>query len=498
VKSAARQPARSGHTLGLLSILVGIVLAVVVGLVWGKPLWMASGGPTRHIEELEKTARQKQRFAQQAAAAGNRTEAIRLNAQIPVIRQEIERMRGLQRQAEQTDLTVERNIFTIVRFCGDIFLRMLFAIVVPLVVTSMISGVTSIGDMRRTGKVGAWTLIYYLTTGAMAVVLGITLVEIIQPGVDTDDTFAYVNESLLARQEPSVIGTVLEVVSGRVGDAGSGMIPANILEAASQTNVLALILFSLVFGGALTTLGEKGRAAVEFFHAANEAVLKVVRLILFFAPLGIFGLIATKIIQSGGGHAFADELHRLGWFVATVLLGLMIHAIVLCLVLWVFGRRNPFRYLYAMGRALLTAMSTSSSSATLPVTIECVEEAGVSKRSAGFVLPLGATLNMDGTALYEATAAIFIAQSAGVPLAGAALVVVFLTATLAAIGAPGIPEAGLVTLLIVLAAVGLPATGIGTILAIDWFLDRQRTTLNVFGDAVGAAVIDHYLDKPRA
>ncbi|HID76986.1 MAG TPA: dicarboxylate/amino acid:cation symporter [Planctomycetaceae bacterium] len=182
---------------------------------------------------------------------------------------------------------------------------------------------------------------------------------------------------------------------------------------------------------------------------------------------------------------------------STVLGGLAIHLVVLSFVLWAVGRRNPFTYLCGVGQALLTAFSTASSSATLPVTMECVEEMDVSEESSGFVLPLGATINMDGTALYEAVAAIFIAQSAGIPLGLTALVIIFLTATLAAIGAPGIPEAGLVTLVIVLSAVHLPAAGIGTILAIDWFLDRNRTAVNAFGDSVGAAVIDRYFGRPK-
>jgi Na+/H+-dicarboxylate symporter len=391
-----------------------------------------------------------------------------------------------------------RVISQLTRFCGDIFLRMLMLIVIPLVVTSMICGITSLGDIRQMGKVGGWTMFYYVSTCAAAVVLGILLVTIIRPGAETDDTFAYVSESVIEKQDTTVLGTLLEVVRGREGDEGSGMIPSNIFLAASQSNVLGLILFCLVFGGALTTLGQRGKPAISFFQAANDAVMKVVRLIIYFTPVGVFGLIATQIADSGGGREFYGELIRLGWFVTTVTVGLAIHLVVLCIVLAVFARRNPLEYIYLLARALLTALSTDSSSATLPVTIECVEESGVSERAADFVLPLGATINMDGTALYEAVAAIFIAQSVGLHLGGPALVIVFLTATLAAIGAPGIPSAGLVTLLIVLTAVGLPAAGIGTILAIDWFLDRQRTSINVFGDAVGAAVIDRYFGRDTA
>lgn len=490
-----KQPARSGHTWGLAAILAGALLAVAVGWLWGRTMWMATGGPARSVEELQKTALQKERFAERAEAEGNPREAERLRGQIPLVVAELERNKALQREAEQTDHAVARNAFEVIRFCGDVFLRVLMMIVIPLVLTSMICGITSLGDMNQMGKVGVWTLVYYLITGAAAVVLGIALVQIIQPGVGMNDAFAYVNESLLDRQETSLVGTILEVVRGRPDAPGSGLIPENILAAATDANILAVIFFSLVFGCALTTLGERAKPAVAFFRSANETIMKMVRWILFFAPVGIFGLLATRIVVCGGASGLADEGRRLGWFVLTVTLGLGLHTIVLGLLLWLLGRRNPLRYFYTLARALLTAFSTASSSATLPITIECAEEAGVSRRASGFVLPLGATINMDGTALYEATAAIFIAQSAGVPLSGAALVVVFLTATLAAIGAPGIPEAGLVTLLVVLTAVGLPVAGIGAILAIDWFLDRERTAVNVFGDAVGAAVIDRWLKK---
>jgi len=493
-----KQPSRPRHLRGLACILLGALAAVAVGSIWGRTLWMASGGPAREIEELRQTAAQKERFANRAETAGDLEEARRLRGHIPVVLGKIERHEALLREARQADLGLARIAFEMIRFCGDVFLRVLMMIVVPLVLTSMICGVTSLGDINRMGKTGIWTLVYYLTTGAAAVVIGIVLVQLIQPGAGLDDTFAYVSESLLDRREASIVATVLEVAAGRPDAPGSGLIAENIIAAAADNNILAVIFFSLVFGCALTTLGERAKPAVDFFRAANEAIMKVVRWILFFAPVGIFGLLATRIILSGGGAALADEGKRLGWFVLTVTLGLGLHAIVLVLLLWGLGRRNPLSYLLAMSRALLTAFSTASSSATLPITIECAEEAGVSRRASGFVLPLGATINMDGTALYEATAAIFIAQAAGVPLGGAALVVVFLTATLAAIGAPGIPEAGLVTLLIVLAAVGLPTAGIGAILAIDWFLDRQRTTVNVFGDAVGAAVIDRWLNKTPA
>jgi Na+/H+-dicarboxylate symporter len=484
---------RGQGTGGLIAIMAGVVLGGLVGAFYGETMWLASGGPARDIEKLQQTVAQKEQLAEAAARQGDRDEARRLRGHVPVIERRIAELQRRQQAVAGEDLALAGAAARLVRFAGDIFLRMLVLIVIPLVFTSMVCGITSLGNISQLGRIGGWTLFYYMATGAAAVLLGIILVQTIQPGMGSDDTFAYLAEDFLQGRETSVIDTLLQVVRGTPGDPGSGMIPANIFQAAADTNVLALILFAMVFGGALSALGERGKPAVDFFVAANEAVMKIVRMIIWFAPVGIFGLIASNIADRGGMSAFYEELQRLGWFVATVLTGLAIHAVVLSLVLSIFARRNPLTYLLDLARALLTAMSTDSSSATLPVTMECVEQSEISDRAAGFVLPLGATINMDGTALYEAVAAIFIAQSAGVPLGGAELVIIFLTATLAAVGAPGIPNAGLVTLLIVLSAVNLPATGIGTILAIDWFLDRGRTTVNVYGDAVGAAVIDRHL-----
>ena len=474
----------------LVFILAGAVLGVSVGLLFGHQMWLAAGGPEAKVERLVQTVEQKEAAIDAAREAGDTKEAARLREQIPIILAEKARAADLGKEAAGRNLTGYRTAWLFIRFLGDIFLRALMAVVIPLVFTSIVTGVTSLGDMRTLGRFGGWTLFYYLSTSAIAVLIGIVLVQAIGPGRNSDDTFAYVDQSIVEKGDRTITDTLLQVVTGEPGEPGSGMVPKNLFRAASEGNVLALILFAIALGAALTLVGEAGKPAAAFFQSLNEAVLRIVRWIIVLAPIGIFGLIASKIAEVGGAAGFWEEVARLAWLVGTTTLGIAIHGVLLCVILAVVGRRNPFVYIYQLLRALVTAMSTDSSSATLPVTIECVEEAGVSKESAGFVLPLGATMNMDGTALYEAVVAIFIAQSLGITLGPAALVIIFLTATLAAIGAPGIPSAGLVTLIIVLTAVGLPAGGIGTILAIDWFIDRERTTLNVFGDAVGAACID--------
>jgi Na+/H+-dicarboxylate symporter len=273
-----------------------------------------------------------------------------------------------------------------------------------------------------------------------------------------------------------------------------GLVPRNLVSAMAEDKILPLIVFSLLLGAILTTMGEPARPVIDFVASFNTAILKFIGLIMVFAPIGILGLVAARLGQAElslpGG--FIGELSRLARYSGTVILGLLIHAfIVLPLVLRFLGKRPALPYARNMLTALATAFSTASSSATLPMTIQGVSERNrVSDRTSSFVLPLGATINMDGTALYEAVAAIFIAQVYNIDLTFGDQVVIVLTATLAAIGAAGIPEAGLVTMVLVLKAAGLPTEGIAVILAIDWFLDRCRTTVNVWGDAVGAAVVD--------
>lgn len=368
-----------------------------------------------------------------------------------------------------------------VKFIGDIFLNALRMIIVPLIICSMITGITNLGDVRRLGKTGIKTIIYYMATTGVSVLLGLILVNLIKPGIGAQTTGVNLPEMIRAREGFSFIDVLM------------GLIPSNLFRSMAETQILPLIIFSLFFGGVLTTLGKKAEGVINFFSICNEAIMKIVHIIMYFAPLGIFGLIAGKLGSVGGGPAFLVELNRLGKYAMTVISGLLIHGIiVLPLFLLILARRNPFYYLFNMSSALTTAFSTASSSATLPLTMECVEKKNlIPQRASSFVLPLGATINMDGTALYEAVAAMFIAQSYGIHLELGQQIIIFFTATLAAIGAAGIPEAGLVTMILVLQSVNLPLEGIGMILTIDWFLDRCRTTVNVWGDSVGAAVIAH-------
>jgi solute carrier family 1 (high affinity glutamate transporter) protein 1 len=391
---------------------------------------------------------------------------------------------------------------TKVAFLGTLFLNALKMIIIPLILCTMVVGIASLGDIRHIGLTGWRTLVYYIATTCLSVILGLILVNIIRPGYGFE-AFGTANQDLLQNITGTGLGEaphnfflavlyIIRVVFRAIVDILITMVPSNIVKAMSETQVLPLILFSLVFGGVLSTIGDRGKPVLAFFEGVNEIIMKMVHLILLFAPLGVFGLVADQLGEAGGWSGFLPELDKLAKYAITVLLGLLIHgAIILPIILAVFGRRNPWRYGLNVVDALTTAFSTASSSATLPVTMEAVEQKNkISNRISSFVLPLGATINMDGTALYEAVAAMFIAQAYGITLGLGPQIIIVITATLAAIGAAGIPQAGLVTMVIVLQSVGLPLEGIGMILTIDWFLDRCRTTVNVWGDMVGAAVVD--------
>jgi Na+/H+-dicarboxylate symporter len=299
-------------------------------------------------------------------------------------------------------------------------------------------------------------------------------VNLIDPGVGAVLQPAETPEVILKEQPPTFINLL------------RNLIPTNPFDAIARTDMLQIIMFSLIFGIALNLLGQRGASLRRFLQEVLDVTMVVVHWILALLPLGVAFLLARAL-----GLAGWDVISPLLRYMGAVLAGLLIHGlIVLPLILWVLGRCSPVRFFKGMSKAMLTAFSTSSSSATLPVTMECVEnELNVPPRVSRFMLPVGATVNMDGTALYEAVAALFIAQVYGIELAFSQQVIVLFTASLAAIGAAGIPSAGLFTMVIVLQSVGLPVEGIGLILAVDRFLDMFRTMVNVEGDAAGAVIM---------
>ncbi len=363
-----------------------------------------------------------------------------------------------------------------VAWLGDLFLTALKMLIIPLIIAAVISGVASLGDVRKLGRIGGATLAYYLFTTGMAVLIGLLMVNLIQPGVGLELGNGEIPQKVLEKEATTVTDILMSLIT------------PNLIDAAAHTQLLPLIVFSILFSAALTTVGERGAHVIAFFEGVNDAMMKLVIWLMYLAPVGIFALVAARLGKAGGGEQFLAEISAVGLHVVTVLSGLAVHFVVLLLILFFVAGRGA-DYLLGMLRALLTAFGTASSSATLPLTMECARENQVDDRAVRFVLPLGSTVNMDGTALYEAAAVMFIAQAYGMDLSLGQQAIVFVTATLAAIGAAGIPEAGLVTMIIVLNAVGLPLEGIGLLLAVDWFLDRFRTSINVWGDAVGAAVI---------
>lgn len=373
-----------------------------------------------------------------------------------------------------------------VAWLGKLFLNTLSMLVIPLLVSAVISGVTSLGDVRQLGRLSGVTITYYLITVAIAVLIGLVMVNIIQPGVGVSTVGLEQPDELLRAAQEKGIGDIL-----------LSMVAPNLIAAAAETNLLPLILWSVAFGIALASIGEKGKPAARFFESLNEGMMLLVSWVMYFAPIGVFGLIAGMFGAAGSAQAFLGKIAAVGLHVVTVLSGLTIHFIVLILIM-LFVARQPISYLVGMLRAIVTSFATASSTATLPITIQCAKESNIDERARRFVLPLGSTVNMDGTALYEAAAAMFIAQAYDLQLDIGQQAIIFITATLAAIGAAGIPQAGLVTMIIVLEVVGLPVEGIGLLLAVDWFLDRFRTATNVWGDAVGAAVVHRYLQKDSA
>jgi solute carrier family 1 (neuronal/epithelial high affinity glutamate transporter), member 1 len=365
-------------------------------------------------------------------------------------------------------------------FIGQLFINALKMIVLPLILVSV---TLSVMNVAKLGSLGLKTFVYYISTTAIAVTLGIVIVSLIHPGSGSSVMTGEMPEMIKGKENLSIVEILV-----------SEFISPNLFQSAAEFDILPLIVVSILFGAAFAGIGRENKLIVDLFTLLEKAVMKIVHWIMIFTPLGIFGLIAGRIGMAGGGSQVVDLVAELGKYFLSVVSGLFIHGfIILPAILFLFTRRSPVDYASHLSKALFTAFSTASSSATLPLTMEgVIDEAKVSPKVGRFVLPLGATVNMDGTALYEAVAAVFIAQSYSIELGIPKMVIVFFTATLASIGAAGIPEAGLVTMVLVLRAVGLPMEGIGLILAIDWLLDRFRTTVNVWGDCVGAAVIDRF------
>ena len=370
---------------------------------------------------------------------------------------------------------------------GKLFLALLSMLVVPLILSSLVTGITGVPDMKGLRRMSLWTFGYYLTTSLLAIATGILLCNLIRPGegLSYDQLHAAAVGSGAEPPPPAVA----EQGVGALWDVLFRMVPSNVLAAATDNRlILSVIFFAILLAIFIKKVGgEDGAVLTRFFKALFEVMMAMTTWVVSLAPYGVFAFMIA--LGASGGLSIAGDL---GMYMLTVALGLAIHAgITLPLILWGVGRRSPLAHARAMAPALATAFSTASSNATLPVTMRCVEErAGVSPQVSSFTLPLGATINMDGTALYEAVAVLFIASTLGDLTLGQQVVVAF-TALLASIGAAGIPHAGTVMMVIVLQAVGLPTDAVIVILAVDRVLDMMRTTVNVWSDSCGAAVVAH-------
>ena len=371
-------------------------------------------------------------------------------------------------------------LYDIIVLLGDIFIRLLKMVIVPLVLTSIIIGISSIKDQGKLGRLGFKTFLYYISTSLIAILIGLALANTIQPGSGATE---------IANTEAYDISQIDS--SSSILDILKRMIPENPITAFANGDMLSIIFFAVFFGIVLNLVSPKYSSSIRNgIESIYNVIIKMTQIIIACAPIGVFGLM-VKAVSNSGLSIFKD----LGLYAATIASGLSIHLfIILPLILIIFVKVNPLKHFRAMASAMVTAFSTSSSSATLPVTMKCVRDnVKVSNQTSSFVLPMGSTINMDGTALYECVGVLFIAQALGIDLDAGQQFIVVITALLASIGAAGIPSAGLVMLFIVTDAVGLQsdavAIWVGSMLAIDRPLDMFRTMVNISSDSVGAAVI---------
>uniref|UniRef100_A0A8C4ZEI8 Amino acid transporter n=1 Tax=Gadus morhua TaxID=8049 RepID=A0A8C4ZEI8_GADMO len=396
---------------------------------------------------------------------------------------------GLGMMVRKMNLT--RAQMTYFAFPGEMLLRMLKMIILPLVVCSLVSGAASL-DTRSLGKLGGIAVGYFLGTTLIASCIGVSLAFIIKPGVGA----GALNTNSLALES---ISNDKETADSFL-DLARNLFPANLVAAAFRSvpigtdtdgmNILGLVLFAMVFGVALRKLGPEGEELIRFFNAFNEATMVLVSWIMWYVPLGIMFLVGSKIVEMEDVVLLVTSL---GKYIFASILGHIIHGgVVLPLIYFAFTRKNPFTFLSGLITPFTTAFATCSSSATLPSMIKCVEENnGVDKRISRFILPIGATVNMDGAAIFQCVAAVFIAQLNNHELNAGQIFTILVTATASSVGAAGIPAGGIITIAIILEAIGLPTNDLSLMLAVDWIVDRTTTVVNVEGDALGAGILHH-------
>lgn len=367
---------------------------------------------------------------------------------------------------------------TYVQPLGDLFLRLIKFIIVPLILSTIIVGITSAGSMKKLGRLGGKTISFYLATSFFAVTIGLIVAIILSPGTGVNVSID--EENIPSSETQSVIDTLLNII------------PTNPIESLATANVLQIIFFAIFLGLGITLVGDKAVPVKRFFDGLAEVMYKITAVVMKLVPLGIFGLLAPIVGEYG-----LDVLMPLMKLIVAVLVACLIHiAVIYTISLKMLGKMNPIQFFKGILPAITVAFTTCSSSGTLPVTMKNTQEnLGVSKETSSFVLPLGATINMDGTAIYQGIAVMFTAQYFGQSLSIGQLIIVALVATLASIGAAGVPGAGMVMLTMTLAAVNLPLEAIALIAGIDRILDMMRTAVNVMGDATASVVVDQSENK---
>ena len=378
---------------------------------------------------------------------------------------------------------------------GTIFMNLLKLIAVPLVLSSLITGVASLSDLKKLSRIGGKTFGIYVGTTAVAVTIGLISVNMLQPGDKVPDQMKEKLQQTYEEDASSRTGSAQKVKGRGPLQPIVDIVPSNFFSSASSNRNMLQVVFVAIFVGIglIQIPKDKGKPVLDFFEGLNDVVIKLVDFIMLMAPVGVFALIAQTINKVAGNDIaqVLELLGALGYYMIAVILGLIIHAGFTYTGLLKLLTKMPLKTFYkGIAPAQLLAFSTSSSGATLPVTMECCEEElGVSEEVSSFVLPLGATINMDGTALYQAVAAVFIAQTLGMDLGIGAQLTIILTAVLASIGTAAVPGAGIIMLVIILEAVGVPTEGIALILGVDRILDMMRTTINVTGDASVAVIV---------
>lgn len=386
-------------------------------------------------------------------------------------------------------LVVEPEHVPWFEWCGDLFLRLLKMVVVPLVAASVTLSVASLGDPKKIGRMGGWTLTYYLFTSCAAILTGLIMVNIFQPGAGVE--LGDATGMAIAQQEFSVLDFLKRMIPKN--PLGAAALFGSKVEGGGGAGLLGLIFFCILFGLFTARIGGKTQSTInDLLDAVFAVMMKMTSAIIRTAPIGVAALLAAVVARSG-----ADVILPLLGYMGVVLVALAAHFFVtLPLILYFVGKRNPVTYFRAIGAALATGFSTASSNAALPLTMKYVEEpGGVDRKTATFVLPLGATVNMDGTALYQGVAAVFIAQVYGLDLTISAQLGILLTATMASIGTAGVPGAGIIMLGLILESAGIPLEGIALILGVDRVLDMMRTTVNVTGDCVATAVVSRLEER---